>query len=94
MKERHLLIFNLTGLNPSLDLIPIPLKLLDFLFQVRFKLFLLIRIVRVVNLPQSKITIKIITSSEILPFRRTTQTKIRKPCSRYCRRHQRLPGPS
>lgn len=45
-----LLILDFTGLNPSLDLVPVPLELLDLLLQVRLKLLLLVRIVCVINL--------------------------------------------
>lgn len=46
----YLLILDFTGLNPCLNLVSIPLELLYFLLQICFKLFLLVRIVSVVNL--------------------------------------------
>ena len=49
-RDIDLLILNFAGLNPSLDLISVPLKLLDLLLQVGLELLLLIGIVRVVNL--------------------------------------------
>lgn len=49
-----LFVFDLAGLNPCLDLVPVPLKLLDLLFQVRLELLFLIRIVRIINLKMEK----------------------------------------
>lgn len=49
-RGRNLLILNLTGLNPGLDLVPVPLKLLYLLLQVRLKFLLLIGIVGIINL--------------------------------------------
>lgn len=51
----NFLILDLTRLNPCLDLVSIPLQLLDFLLQVCLKLLLLICIISVVNLNQYKI---------------------------------------
>lgn len=48
--ETNLLVLDLAGLNPCLDLVSIPLKFLDLLLQISLKLLLLIGIIRVVNL--------------------------------------------
>ena len=49
-RERDLLVLDFTGLNPSLDLVAVPLELLNLLLQVGLKLLLLVRIVCVVDL--------------------------------------------
>lgn len=54
MKTTDFLIFDLTRLNPCLDLVSIPLQLLDFLLQVRLKLFLLVNIVCIIYLKHQK----------------------------------------
>lgn len=54
MKTTDFLIFDLTGLNPCLDLVSIPLQLLDFLLQVRLKLFLLVYIICIIYLKHQK----------------------------------------
>lgn len=48
--ERDLLILDFAGLNPCLNLVSVPLKLLNLLLQIRLKLLLLVGIISVVNL--------------------------------------------
>lgn len=50
----HLLVFDLAGLDPRLDLVPVTLQLLDLLLEVRLELLLLVRILGVVDLPPNK----------------------------------------
>lgn len=46
----YLFIFDFARLNPCFDLVSIPLKLFYLLFQIRFKFFLLVGIIRIINL--------------------------------------------
>lgn len=73
-KKRHLLIFNLTGLNPGLDLVPVSLKLLYLLLQVRLKLLLLIGIVGIINL-ETRQTRK--SKAQLQSFRKSSHSRKR-----------------
>jgi hypothetical protein len=54
IRNPHLLVLDLAGLNPRLDLVPVPLQLLDLLLEVRLELLLLVGILSVVDLPPNK----------------------------------------
>ena len=53
-RDAHLLVLYLARLNPCLDLISIPLQLLDLLFQIRLEFLFLIRVICIVNLKTPK----------------------------------------
>lgn len=54
IKKLHLLVLYLARLLPRLDLISIPLQLLDLLLEIPFELLLEVRIVRIINLSKPK----------------------------------------
>jgi hypothetical protein len=50
----NLLVLDLAGLDPGLDLVPVALQLLDLLLEVGLELLLLVGILGVVDLPESE----------------------------------------
>ena len=53
LQSGHLLVLDLTGLNPGLDLVLVVLQLLDLLLEVLLELLLLVRILGVVDLAET-----------------------------------------
>jgi hypothetical protein len=94
IRNPHLLVLDLAGLNPRLDLVPVPLQLLDLLLEVRLELLLLVGILSVVDLPPNK---KINKNREKKFWQGPGKRREGAggvPYSRCCQRHRRPPGPS
>jgi hypothetical protein len=87
----NLLVLDLAGLDPGLDLVPVALQLLDLLLEVGLELLLLVGILGVVDLPEPRGQ-----RAEKLGENRTIGVWGERgvPCSRCCRRRRRPPGPS
>lgn len=106
-RNENLFVLYFARLNPRFDLIPVPLKLLDFLLQVSLKFLFLVRIIGVVHLRTKR------TSSSQHGHRKAPQQRKKekeknrtvrrelfnskeaeiRPCSICYRKLRRLPEP-